>query len=424
VINNKKTITIIGCGISGISSAINLIEKGYKVRIIEQKKTVGGRAGSISNKYGNIDIGQHIFLDSYKNFFKLISKLDLEKDITKNENLRIPIVDNKKKYYIKSNFPIYPFSIIFAVLGYKNIRLVERIRVLYGLIKIRFINKKRKSVPFLYWLKQNHQSNESIVKFWEIICKPAFNLKLENFSNHQAYDLFKYMIFGPKKNISICYSKKPFSALFTKPFEKFLKDNNSEIIFSEKIQKITNDSQEIKIMSENHLYSAEKVIIATDLENSLKLVNLSKNKIIIQNSSIINIIFWFDKKIIEDDFTAFSNSELQWIFSEDEKKSGKFSQKITISLSDTDHLLGITNSDLIRNFENMIRKELSVKSNTKLLRSLIIRSPKATQRTKDTKSIINYGKNIFFVGDWLIDNLPNTMEAASLSSKLLVEEKF
>ena len=129
MINNKKTITIIGCGISGISSAINLIEKGYKVRIIEQKKTVGGRAGSISNKYGNIDIGQHIFLDSYKNFFKLISKLDLEKDITKNGNLRIPIVDNKKKYYIKSNFPIYPFSIIFAVLGYKNIRLVERIKV-------------------------------------------------------------------------------------------------------------------------------------------------------------------------------------------------------------------------------------------------------------------------------------------------------
>ena len=118
MINNNENITIIGCGISGISSAINLIEKGYKVRIIEQKKTVGGRAGSISNKYGNIDIGQHIFLDSYKNFFKLISKLDLEKDITKNENLRIPIVDNKKKYYIKSNFPIYPFSKIFKNLDH------------------------------------------------------------------------------------------------------------------------------------------------------------------------------------------------------------------------------------------------------------------------------------------------------------------
>ena len=309
-------------------------------------------------------------------------------------------------------------------MGYKNIRLFERLKVLYGLIKIRFISKKNNPIPFLSWLKQNHQSDSSIMKFWDIICKPAFNLKLENFSNHQAHDLFKYMIFEPKKNISICYSKKPFSDLFMKPFKKFLEDNNSEIIFSEKIQKIINDSQEIKIMSENNLYYAEKVIIATDLENSLKLVNLSKNKIVIQNSSIINIIFWFDKKIIEDDFIAFSNSELQWIFSENEKKAGKFSQKITISLSDADHLLEIKNSELIKNFENMIRKELSVKHDTKLLRSLIIRSPKATQRTNDRKNITNYGKNIFFVGDWLVDDLPNTMESASLSSKLLVEEKF
>jgi hypothetical protein len=253
-------------------------------------------------------------------------------------------------------------------LGYKNIRLFERLKVLYGLIKIRFISKKNNPIPFLSWLKQNHQSDSSIMKFWDIICKPAFNLKLENFSNHQAHDLFKYMIFEPKKNISICYSKKPFSDLFMKPFKKFLEDNNSEIIFSEKIQKIINDSQEIKIMSENNLYYAEKVIIATDLENSLKLVNLSKNKIVIQNSSIINIIFWFDKKIIEDDFIAFSNSELQWIFSENEKKAGKFSQKITISLSDADHLLEIKNSELIKNFENMIRKELSVKHDTKLLK--------------------------------------------------------
>ena len=177
-------------------------------------------------------------------------------------------------------------------------------------------------------------------------------------------------------------------------------------------------------MSENNLYYAEKVIIATDLENSLKLVNLSKNKIVIQNSSIINIIFWFDKKIIEDDFIAFSNSELLWIFSENVKKAGKFSQKITISLSDADHLLEIKNSELIKNFENMIRKELSVKHDTNLLRSLIIRSPKATQRTNDRKNITNYGKNIFFVGDWLVDDLPNTMEGASLSSKLLVEQKF
>ena len=42
------------------------------------------------------------------------------------------------------------------------------------------------------------------------------------------------------------------------------------------------------LISNNH---STEYQIATDLENSLKLVNLSKNKIVIQNSSIINIIF-------------------------------------------------------------------------------------------------------------------------------------
>ena len=59
--NQKEKISIIGCGISTIYCAIKLIEKGYEVQIFEQKKNLGGRAGYISNKYGEIDIGQHIF---------------------------------------------------------------------------------------------------------------------------------------------------------------------------------------------------------------------------------------------------------------------------------------------------------------------------------------------------------------------------
>ena len=50
MINNNEKITIIGCGISGISSAINLIEKGYEVRIIEQKKTMDGKQVKIQKK--------------------------------------------------------------------------------------------------------------------------------------------------------------------------------------------------------------------------------------------------------------------------------------------------------------------------------------------------------------------------------------
>ena len=38
MINNNEKITIIGCGISGISSAINLIEKVIKLELLSKKK--------------------------------------------------------------------------------------------------------------------------------------------------------------------------------------------------------------------------------------------------------------------------------------------------------------------------------------------------------------------------------------------------
>ena len=57
----KKTI-VIGGGITGLSVAWKLSEKGYKVKVIEMDKFIGGLARSI--KMGNyfFDIGPHSFL--------------------------------------------------------------------------------------------------------------------------------------------------------------------------------------------------------------------------------------------------------------------------------------------------------------------------------------------------------------------------
>ena len=43
---NMKKIVIIGGGISGLSTAWKLSEKGYKVEIIESNKFIGGLAKS------------------------------------------------------------------------------------------------------------------------------------------------------------------------------------------------------------------------------------------------------------------------------------------------------------------------------------------------------------------------------------------
>lgn len=55
--NNK--ITIIGGGIGGLHSALNLAKNGFEVTLIERQKNVGGLSASIPIKGYKIDIGPH-----------------------------------------------------------------------------------------------------------------------------------------------------------------------------------------------------------------------------------------------------------------------------------------------------------------------------------------------------------------------------
>ena len=419
MIKNKK-VSIIGAGIAGIATAISLIEKGYKVEIFESKTNIGGRAGSINSKYGVMDIGQHIFLGTYKNFINILKKLNVMGKIKINKNLYIPIIDNEKKYYIKSNFPYFPFSILFAILGYKNLSLNNRFKVIYALIKLRYLKEKNKDLNALNWLYKNKQNNETLTKFWSIICKPAFNQELEKISIFQFNNLFEYMIFKPKQKISICYLKEPFTKVLEKEFSEFLKKFNSKIFLGENINEIKIVDNKILLKGKKHTYEANNLILATNLDNALRLTNQKITKFQYTQSSIINIYYWFDNKIMTEDFIAFTNSDLQWVFSKNLKD--KNIQKIVISLSDTDHLLKIKNKSLISDFEKKLREELKINEKIKTIKSKVIRSPKATQNLKKIK--LNIHENIHFVGDWTMTDLPNTLESAAISGVTLVKNQF
>lgn len=72
----KKQITIIGGGISGLSSACYLAKEGMKVRLIEKNPHVGGRMNLLEDQGFNFDMGPswywmpEVFEDFFKDFGK------------------------------------------------------------------------------------------------------------------------------------------------------------------------------------------------------------------------------------------------------------------------------------------------------------------------------------------------------------------
>ena len=414
----KNRITIIGGGIAGISAAIHLIEKGHIVSIIEAKKFIGGRAGSIKVDDTFIDIGQHIFLSSYQNFLHIIKTLNLEKKFIFNKVLNIPVSTDKKTYYIKSNINKYPFSILFGVINYKNLNLINRFKLIYGLAKLKLAKTSINDSSFLQWLKTNKQNDQIIEKFWKIICAPAFNINIDKISYNSAINLFNYMIFNPKNTFFICYAKESFQSIFMDSFTKYLKENNSTIHLGIKIESIENKKNgNIKINTKKKIqFETENLILATDCESTNSILGIESNENQSNKSAIINIYFWFDSIVMHEDFKVFTDSKIEWVFSDYfNKKNKDTTQRLIISISDANKLLKHSNEDLINLYEQELRKQFDIQREVKTTKSLVIRSPKAT--LLNNRKIDDQLKNVFVCGDWTIEELPNTMEAAALSGK-------
>lgn len=62
----NKSVTIIGAGIGGLTTALRLCRQGYKVRIIEKNKHAGGRLNLVTDGAFRFDMGPTFFSMSYE----------------------------------------------------------------------------------------------------------------------------------------------------------------------------------------------------------------------------------------------------------------------------------------------------------------------------------------------------------------------
>jgi len=75
------TVTVVGGGLSGLTAALRLAEKGCRVRLLEVKEMLGGNLATRRlREGGEIDIYPHMYLEWYVNFWKLLADVGVERE--------------------------------------------------------------------------------------------------------------------------------------------------------------------------------------------------------------------------------------------------------------------------------------------------------------------------------------------------------
>ncbi|KAB1200515.1 Zeta-carotene desaturase, chloroplastic/chromoplastic [Morella rubra] len=78
----KLKVAIIGAGLAGMSTAVELLDQGHEVDIYESRSFIGGKVGSFVDKHGNhIEMGLHVFFGCYNNLFRLMKKVGADNNL-------------------------------------------------------------------------------------------------------------------------------------------------------------------------------------------------------------------------------------------------------------------------------------------------------------------------------------------------------
>ena len=434
--NNDISVTIIGGGLSGISAAINLIQKGFKITLIEKRPYLGGRTFSFadSNTNDQVDNGQHLFMGCFKNFIKLLKSLSVYDKVYTQKSLKTEILSKGKIGILKSLPYLGKFHMSPSLLRYPHVNFKDKIRIIYGMIKADLINLndnnaiKLDKITFRKWLENNYQNENTIKNIWNLIILPTLNDDISNVSAYMGLMVIKNSILAKPKEASLGYSKSGLSQLLDMPTQDFINQRSGKILLNQNVKSLNfnNDKLENIKLSKDIVIKSDFYIFAIPFN---ELTNLLTKNILIQKdlnkisnlsfSPIIAIHLWFDKIIMNQEFLALLESPIQWVFNRNkiEEKPNSQKQHLCISISGASDLINLSKNELIKLSLKEINKYFPNANSSKLIHSIVIKQPNATIRhlpnsyeyRPESKTSI---KNLFLAGDWTKTGWPSTMEGA------------
>jgi isorenieratene synthase len=457
-LSQEKSAGIIGGGLAGISAAIFLAERGFRVKIFEKEKYLGGKVGSWPVKFDDgfstqVEHGFHAFFRQYYNLRNLLKKIDAFKYL-------IPIDDYLILTKEHGNY------------GFKDLDTVPVLNIL-SMAKTGIYSYKdamlnpgfRKMTSLLGYNREKTFSKYDDVSFKDF----ADDVKLPP-EMRLMFTTFSRAFFAEPQYISMAELIKSFHSYFLsndlgllydvlnddfdntlwKPAKKYLSKYNSTISLDSKIASFKKEGVQFIINGERFDYA----IIASDVKgtkNILKnsdyfknehpdfynqMTNLKQS----QRYSVLRI--WIDKDIrqgvpffiftdalkILDSVTIYHRMEKsseEWV----EKNGGGIFELHSYAVPDNFPEEEIRNQFLTE-FEEYFPEIKGYKIKYEYLQVKDDFTAFHTNLFKNRPTVITEVENLFLAGDWVkLDNPSMLMEAATTSAlysanKILDEERL
>lgn len=437
-----KKVIIVGSGLSGLSTAYELVKAGgFDITIIEKESHLGGRTSSWEERGMQIESGFHKFLGFYKHLPKLIKGvgLPLKSVITWEDQIEIrsPLEGN-------AVFHISPLRrairSIWSFLG--NAQFID-LKEKYALLRFftRGIKDYTKhpgmldSIDILSYARRNGLSRELVHKLIEPLSTGIFFLPLHEFS---AFMFFSEIVpYSPRFLVSGAGAfNGGMTEILIDPIGKWLQRNNVEIIKDCEVMKILHKDNQVSgvgLDTKESVFS-DFVVLATSIKPAQNLLKEAfhnqywvQELLKLKSLSAVTVQIETKEAVLQHDHAIFAPGTLLASFAEESHTAfkgdaGRLSLILTppdklISLADN-KLLALTVRDLAQigiNLKNKVTRFRTTKFASDFYR--FVPGAEAHRPVQKTPIV-----GLYLAGDYTKQKYMSTMEGATFSGKLAAQE--
>lgn len=435
----KPSALVIGGGLAGIAASARLAESGWRVTLLEARRSLGGRAFSFVDPESGreLDNGQHVFVGACRNLIEFLERIHARDLWHLQPRLNVDVYDRAgrggKLYGLGGPAPVH---LLAAFITYRHLSLGDKLRAVRGVIAAMRADRTApamETTSFYDWLRDHGQSERCIYNLWNVIIEGTLNDNIRDVSAAMGLMIAQDGLLRGRREINIGYPKTSLAQALGVPSEAYLHKLGVRTLLGCPVHAIAADANgtvQRVAAGKDRILAADAYVSAVPFWILPSLIpdHLAKKEPFnsltkLQSSPIVNVHLEYDRPVMEGEFCYFLDNPLQWVFNGSLIRCGDRphgGQSLTVSISAAWEHINLPRPDLINSIAAEMRAAFPKARDARLLKSTVVKQRNATFRCTPGAQQFRPGPvtaspNLFLAGEWTDTGWPSTMEGAIIS---------
>jgi hydroxysqualene dehydroxylase len=387
---------VVGGGLAGLAAALELVDAGHEVTVLEARPTLGGAVQTLPERDGDPepppDNGQHIALGCFTEYLGFLDRVG-ESGSYLRTRLGLPVYDEDGR--VATIAPSLP-----GLMRYSHLSLRDRFRLPITTLRLRSA-RSHPNDTFGQLLRRLGETSESINRFWDVFIRPALNLPTDEVDAEAGLFTVRTALLGPRANSDLVLPTRPLGWMHGDAAGRALGDRV-------RLEQRVDSLDEI---------DADAIVVAVPPRESARL--LGEPEPALEDSPIVSIHLWFDRPLLDPPLAALIGTDAHWVFD----RGGLTGQRpergqyLTVVSSGVPELLEVRGRELVERIAGQLTERLG---DAELLWSRVSREPYATIALRPGSQRLGVETtrpNVVRAGAWTDTGWPATMESAVRSGR-------